>query len=116
MSYGRDPFYIYACVCDGTYEGEPNGHPKGEHIAFAAGGCAVLRDELAQFIGTLHWRRELDTYINRGYQLRPELYRGNRESGGSLSPAAAAPSSEPTPEKPSEAPLLNKTGGSKPAR
>lgn len=75
MSYGREPFYIYGCVCDGTYEGEPNGHPSGKHIAFAAGGTAVLVDELAQFIATLDSRGEIDDYLERGYALRPELQR-----------------------------------------
>jgi hypothetical protein len=73
LSYGRDPFYVYPCVCDGTYDGEPNGHPAGRHVAFAAGGCAVLWDELAQFAASAAWRGELGALVARGRELRPDL-------------------------------------------
>lgn len=79
MSHGRDPHYIYACVCDGTYEGEPNGHPSDPHVAFAAGGTAVRWTELEQFVASLHWRGELAAVIDRGYAL-PGMYLRREEA------------------------------------
>lgn len=76
MSYGREPHYIYECVC----RGEPDEmhdpqHPKERHVMFGCCTWPVLWTELAQFIATAHWRGELPALLEDGYALRPELAR-----------------------------------------
>lgn len=69
MSYGREPFYIFDCACEGAEER----HPKGRHIAFAAGAVGIEWDALAQFVATARTRGELQELVSRGYELRPEI-------------------------------------------
>jgi hypothetical protein len=72
VSYGRTPFYIYPCACDGTFEGESNGHPQAEHVAFSAGGVAIERAQLAQFVAKADARGELDELVRQGANLEAD--------------------------------------------
>lgn len=90
MSYGRHPQYIYECACGGRLANEPETdgapHPKERHVVFL---CQPIRwDELAQFIATAHWRRELDGLVARGYELRPELKASQNHHGPPVTKSA----------------------------
>lgn len=79
MSYGRGPFYIYACACEGGAD-DMHGLSFGrEHVVFDC-HTNVARDALAQFIASAHWRGELAALVDRGYELRPELDRRASQS------------------------------------
>jgi hypothetical protein len=73
VSYGRVPFYIYDCTCNGKLSELSPGqqqHPTaGKHIVFEGRGSIAL-DALAQFIASAHHRGELEELIDRGYRLQ----------------------------------------------
>jgi hypothetical protein len=91
VSYGREPFYVYACACGGEPdETKDPPHPKEPHVMFGCCTYPVQWDELAQFIASVHWRGELPELLDRGYALRPDLRRR-------IDLANPAPLSKPSP-------------------
>ena len=63
MSYGRTPFYVYECACDG-HSDEYHGPTHGRHVVFLC--RAIEWDELAQFVAALQVRGELIETVERG--------------------------------------------------